>query len=391
MQKRVVLIAGIGTSPAVLTETVWALAHRTKPVVPDEVVIVTTSTGKARIRAELLDGGVWAEMKAALARAHVKGADRLRLGETSIRVLPDAEGNEIDDLRSADDNLRAADFMLGVVRQYTEDPGTVVYASIAGGRKTMSALLLSCMSLLGRTDDKVFHVLTTPEPIGFKPAYYFPKRGVSHAYLVDRARGTQARIASVKVEVALFEVPFVKVRGLFQERFNHAAPRYSELVRAAQHLAPPAELPHPVVELDVDTGVVKVGENARQIHANAFALLFLLAHGVVDAEDLFDCLIAARDASVRDAKDLPVWFADFQESRMMNDKDDGRRPEPSLVNKLANRLRMALRDLGLTDAARAMLVPTLGKAMTYPGDKLVVKGARLADIRGYLLPAEARS
>ena len=35
---RTILIAGIGTSPAVLTETVWALAHHKKPVVPDEIL-----------------------------------------------------------------------------------------------------------------------------------------------------------------------------------------------------------------------------------------------------------------------------------------------------------------------------------------------------------------
>ena len=36
--KRTILIAGIGTSPAVLTETVWALAHQKKPVVPYEIL-----------------------------------------------------------------------------------------------------------------------------------------------------------------------------------------------------------------------------------------------------------------------------------------------------------------------------------------------------------------
>ena len=32
-----ILIASIGTSPAVLTETVWALAHQKKPVVTGKV------------------------------------------------------------------------------------------------------------------------------------------------------------------------------------------------------------------------------------------------------------------------------------------------------------------------------------------------------------------
>ena len=36
--KRAILIAGIGTSPAVLTETVWSLAHQKKPVVPDVIL-----------------------------------------------------------------------------------------------------------------------------------------------------------------------------------------------------------------------------------------------------------------------------------------------------------------------------------------------------------------
>ena len=34
--KRTILIAGMGTSPAVLTNAVWALAHQRAPVVPDE-------------------------------------------------------------------------------------------------------------------------------------------------------------------------------------------------------------------------------------------------------------------------------------------------------------------------------------------------------------------
>ena len=36
---RTILIAGMGTSPAVLTETVWALAHQEQLVVPGEVEV----------------------------------------------------------------------------------------------------------------------------------------------------------------------------------------------------------------------------------------------------------------------------------------------------------------------------------------------------------------
>ena len=40
--RRKILIAGRSTSPAVPTETVWALAHQQTPVVPDEIVVPVT-------------------------------------------------------------------------------------------------------------------------------------------------------------------------------------------------------------------------------------------------------------------------------------------------------------------------------------------------------------
>ena len=42
LARRKILIAGMGTSPAVLTNAVWALAQRKKPVVLDEVVVLIT-------------------------------------------------------------------------------------------------------------------------------------------------------------------------------------------------------------------------------------------------------------------------------------------------------------------------------------------------------------
>lgn len=42
IKRRQILIAGIGSSPAVLTNAVWALAHQKKPIVLDEVVVLIT-------------------------------------------------------------------------------------------------------------------------------------------------------------------------------------------------------------------------------------------------------------------------------------------------------------------------------------------------------------
>src|SRR6266478_2847945 len=49
----VVLLAVTGMSPAILTETVWALAQENPPALPDLVVVLTTTAGKAQIEQEL--------------------------------------------------------------------------------------------------------------------------------------------------------------------------------------------------------------------------------------------------------------------------------------------------------------------------------------------------
>ena len=62
---RTIFVAGMGTSPAVLTETVWALAHQVQPVVPDEIVVITTKSGKDTLRAAVMSGesSVWERLK----------------------------------------------------------------------------------------------------------------------------------------------------------------------------------------------------------------------------------------------------------------------------------------------------------------------------------------
>ena len=116
--KKTVLVVGMGTSPAVMTETVWALAHQAEPVVPDEIVVITTKSGKDAFRSAIMAGtsSVWSRLKNALTKEKIAIDGKLVFGDTSIRVIPDADGNEASDLRTGADNMRAADFILGELR-----------------------------------------------------------------------------------------------------------------------------------------------------------------------------------------------------------------------------------------------------------------------------------
>ncbi|MBV5299598.1 MAG: TIGR02584 family CRISPR-associated protein, partial [Rhodoferax sp.] len=74
------------------------------------------------------------------------------------------------DIRSPADNRAAADFITAQVRAITADSGCALHASIAGGRKTMGFYLGYALSLFGRPQDRLSHVLVS-EP--FESSYDF--------------------------------------------------------------------------------------------------------------------------------------------------------------------------------------------------------------------------
>jgi len=350
--KKIVLVLGMGTSPAVMTETVWALAHQEEPVVPDEIVVITTKSGKDALRSAIMAGkpSVWSRLKNALTKEKIVIDGKLVFGETSIRVIPDADGNEASDLRTGADNLRAADFMLGELRKYTADPATTVLCSIAGGRKTMSALLFSCMTLLGREQDKVYHVLLPPEfEWGTEPPFFFPEPGMTYA-----SKKTGKKYRANKVQSELFEVPFVRMRGWYQDKFKTIPPSYRTLISKVQTVAPPA-IAYPEIEIDAWNGWVKVNGADAKMSRPCFALLVLIAKGC-PVRDLYERL---KEIHRSNSVSRCEWVCSFQEGTRFNKhshKDD--------LYKTMSVLRESLEDSGFANAES--LVPKRGRAVMFP-------------------------
>lgn len=369
--KKCFLIAGMGTSPAVLTETVWALAHQKKPVVPDEIVVLTTKSGKDALRTAVMSGVpcVWERLKVALRKEKIAIDGKLVFGDTSIRIMPDASGNEIVDLRTGADNLRAADFMLGELRKYTEDTETTILCSIAGGRKTMSALLFSCMTLLGREQDKVYHVLLPPElEQGVEPPFFFPEPGKTYT-----AKATGKKYKAIKVQSEVFEVPFVRMRGWYQEKFKTIPPSYRTLISKVQTVAPPA-VAYPEIEIDAWNGWVTL--NGRQVAMSrpCFAMLLLLASGV-DAKEHHKRLLEAHKAPNTATCD---WLASFQEGSLFTNESD-----IEDIYKTMSNLRCNLKNAGFADVES--LVPQRGRAVMFPLSRIKWRNvSKLVDICGCL-------
>jgi CRISPR-associated protein (TIGR02584 family) len=256
-RQKVVLVGVVGMSPAVLTETVWALAQESPPIIPDEVVAITTTDGRNQILERLFGrDAVWESLRKALA----VGEDRLRFGaDSSIQVIGDGNRN-FSDISSPKENEAAADFMLRLLRQYTDDSNTTVIASIAGGRKTMSALMMACMSLLGCEQDRVCHVLANDAFIAQHKDFFFPRNE------------EEQTLAGIQ----LSDIPFIRVRGWYEQESGKAPASYGYMVSLFRQAAPMAIVEEKVL-FDCKAKQLVIGNETIDPSASEFdaALLFV--------------------------------------------------------------------------------------------------------------------
>lgn len=212
-----ILLAVTGLSPAVVTETLWALARERPRTLPDRVRFITTQVGAEAIERHLLSPvsamsgqSVWEALRAAVKA----GPDRLIAEPPLVIGKPNKKTGGIDplsDIRTPEENALAAGYILEEVRRIVTNPEARLIASIAGGRKTMGALLHAAVSLIGREKDRITHVLVEP-PFDTLPGFFFP--GQPGPELVD---AFQRALSPKKASVFLADVPFVPLRNRFSD------------------------------------------------------------------------------------------------------------------------------------------------------------------------------
>ncbi len=210
------------------------------PFVPTEIHLITTAEGAERARLTLLsDDPGWFHR---LCRDYALTG--IRFDEGNIHVLRDADGAILNDIRTPADNEAAADTITAVVRSLTTDThGSAVHASIAGGRKTMGFYLGYAMSLFGRPQDQLSHVLVS-SPFESNQQFYYPTR---ESRVIYTPLPEQRPLDTRDAQVTLAEIPFVRLRDGLQESLLREDASFSEAVRQAQrNLAAPALLLDPV-------------------------------------------------------------------------------------------------------------------------------------------------
>jgi CRISPR-associated protein (TIGR02584 family) len=218
----IALIAMTGLSPQVVTETLWTLSRREPGATFAAVTLLTTGSGAAAAE-RLLPRG-FRMLEASLGRS---------LPVPEIRLLRDGSGAVLEDILTDRDNEAAANTILAAVAETAARPDVRIHLSIAGGRKTMGCLAAIALSLYGRPEDRLSHVLVPPEWQG-REDFFFPGRP-EDAHLVELA-----------------EIPFVRLRGLW--RAGTLDGSFAAVVAAAQQALRPPELRLDPARREVATG-----------------------------------------------------------------------------------------------------------------------------------------
>jgi CRISPR-associated protein (TIGR02584 family) len=254
----------------VVTETLYALLHQEPRFVPTEVALVTTGEATERVRLQLLgsDPGWFRRL---CSQCEVDG---IRFDESSLHVLNDATGTPLTDIRDHADNERAADLITEVVRELSADSDCAIHASIAGGRKTMGFYLGYAMSLFGRGQDRLSHVLV---PTGYEgnPLFFYPTRE-RHVIYDRNNRPMDAREATV----TLANIPFVRLRDGLDEALRFGRAGYSETVERAQR-----DLGPPGLALDAATRTVRCGNTKVSLTPTNFAFYAWFARRAQQGRD----------------------------------------------------------------------------------------------------------
>src|ERR1017187_2878266 len=362
-----ILLAVTGMSPAVLTETVWALAQEKEPVIPDRVVVITTISGRQAIERELLMPArpdartVWQELRRAVLGKCAEQDPRLIFDAPRLIEAPNprtGKSHWLEDLRTPEENAATANFILAELRRWVETPDTRLVVSIAGGRKTMGALLYACVSLLGRETDRLTHVLVNDpfDDSRLKPRFYFPKHPQQALIATD---GRTVSAAEAKIDLA--DLPFVPLRNLFERDLVRKPCSFVELVRRCRGKV--EEIARRNVRLKLTWSRRFIAVNDQQVKLSPLQCLLLLflaenAKLGLPAPEKYEAAIEPLQAFAAKVKAACVAEDgnDWRDEALLPLGFDGQR-----LRKVLDELKTKLRQAGPDAAALIPLLPEKGR------------------------------
>lgn len=242
-----VLVFVAGASPQIITETIYALSTQKKPVYPDRIYIITTTTGKNIIAKHLLEEG---KLKALLEEYNLPPVS---IEDNSFLIPRNAAGEPIDDIKTSEDNEALAELITSFIREISSNHNIRLHCSIAGGRKTMSFYLGAALQLFGRPWDKLYHVIVSPEFESHPDFFYIPK--ANQKLTVRTPDGKTRTVNTREARIYLADLPFIRLG----HKLRLKSASFKELVAEGQK----------EIELSWLQPEINVDLSSRQVHTGS--------------------------------------------------------------------------------------------------------------------------
>jgi len=222
MSKNILLLV-TGMTPQIITETVWALAcdpDNQNPWVPDEIKVVTTLDGIKEIEKTLLGReGIFQKM------IREYGLSHIQFDKESLIAITDKDNQPLVDLKTPSDNEQAADKICNTIRMLTQNCNDTLHVSIAGGRKTMGFYAGYALSLYGRVQDALSHVLVSSEYEMLRGFFYpakEPNKTNVKKFLKKIENNTEVleeiKLDTHDAQVWLAKIPFVRMKDAVKDK-----------------------------------------------------------------------------------------------------------------------------------------------------------------------------
>lgn len=265
MQKNVLFLV-TGMTPQIITETVWALAcnpDNEEHWIPDEIHVLSTEDGLIQIKSRLFSEGIFKKFQQDYSQLK-----NITFGHEQLHLIHDANNNALSDLKTPEDNEGAANAICEKIAEFTQDDQVVLHVSIAGGRKTMGFYAGYALSLYGRAQDSMSHVLVEDK---FESARNFFYPTPESNFVTDRfGKEWDTKDASIW----LAKIPFVRLKDAVKTKHHVKSDKFSEVVHKINESFNDVTL---VINLDDKSIVVNDKFTITDLSPREFAVLHWFA------------------------------------------------------------------------------------------------------------------
>ncbi len=286
-----ILLAISGLNPQVITETLYCLHMEGRAV--QAIHIITTRPGKDSVLTALLDNGKGKFYQ--FCTEYELAASGVDFHPDNIHVPKNTEGKELDDILSQEDNEAFLKLCLRLTANLTADSRSAVYFLVAGGRKTMTSCVSFAAQMYGRKQDRIYHVLVSPEFEGHRDFWYPPKE--SRLLKLRDKNGEPFYKETRYATVQLISIPFLSLRkhlpGHLLTGPDTPGALMARLVREEER----------VFTLSLTGRTVTYGSLQMDIKPAHMALLACFA----------EIRLHSCDALPQDPTDCPPWFLGLEE------------------------------------------------------------------------------